>query len=399
MCREADLVEYFLHTQEFDKDAWTILFYTGQRQLVLSRHIFERNSKLLVCKGRPKLEEDLLAVMHAIESGGMLPQRLLDQARDMYGSLFGSVRGRVGALLQRALLTYPGSELWELAIDFSIEAERTAKSEHVLQMVEVKQPLSLEVKQPLPLAVEQPSQGHARGLKQASSLEILNSGNLLKRVEERRREMGIFGDHCVRHRFASGSRPGQNSPGPYPSTPVATSVRQHNHPLSILQNTWAQPADCEVRGCSVDGFEQLIQFLVQDTHVLDDVMDDVLELFSIFLAGSRALNKAEFHQAIASLTDDADVAHSSHSKDTTSRMHEMRVYTERMRGALTKEILKSQKDLTKCQGNETLMSSQQHVDFGLWQVLYCGGAKPVVTALQAMHKKYHFALEIESFAW
>jgi hypothetical protein len=284
MCREADLIEYFLHTQEFDKDAWTIIYYTGQRELVLSRHIFERNSKLLVCKGRPKLEEDLLAVMHAIESGGMLPQRLLDQARDMYGSLFGSVRGRVGALLQRALLTYPGSELWELAIDFSIEAEISAKSEHVLQMVEVKQPLSLEVKQPLPLEVEQPSQAHARGLKQASSLEILNSGNLLKKVEERRRQMGLFGDHCVRHRFASGSRPGQNSPGPYPSTPVATSVRQHNHPLSILQNALAEPADCEVRGCSVDGFERLIQFLMQDMHVLDDVMDDVLELFSLFIS-------------------------------------------------------------------------------------------------------------------
>lgn len=421
MCREADLVEYFLHNQEFDKDAWTIIYYTGQRRLVLSKRIFERNSKLLVCKGRPNFEEDLLAVMRAIESRGMLPQQLLDRAQDTYESLFDSVQGRVGALLQRALLTYPDSELWELAVDFSIQTSL----EHFAT----------------------PDRG-------------LNSEDLLKRVEEKRRELdSLDRHHCC---LSSGSHAGQTSPTLYPSTAEATPqnpsasqlfcARHQEHPPLSLQNAWTEPADCEVNpgvipvpltaaaaaaltpaasspavvpyvhkgeqekrgpgrrlkvtpiqnseydeisGCSVGGFERLIQFLMQDMHVLDDVMGDVLELFSLFLAGSRALNKTEFHQAIASLTENIGLGNnvpSSSQERKTSRRNKRKVYTARMYTALAKETRNSQKDIRS-------KELQEHADFRSWQVLYCGGAKAVVAALQAMHKKYHFALEIESFAW
>ena len=34
-----------------------------------------------------------------------------------------------------------------------------------------------------------------------------------------------------------------------------------------------------------------------------------------------------------------------------------------------------------------------------WQMMYCGGAKPVVDTLEAIHAKYKVPLRIESFAW
>ena len=34
-----------------------------------------------------------------------------------------------------------------------------------------------------------------------------------------------------------------------------------------------------------------------------------------------------------------------------------------------------------------------------WQIMYCGGAKPVVDTLEAIHEKYKLPLRVESYAW
>ena len=34
-----------------------------------------------------------------------------------------------------------------------------------------------------------------------------------------------------------------------------------------------------------------------------------------------------------------------------------------------------------------------------WQMMYCGGAKPVVDTLEAIHEKYKLPLRVESYAW
>ena len=34
-----------------------------------------------------------------------------------------------------------------------------------------------------------------------------------------------------------------------------------------------------------------------------------------------------------------------------------------------------------------------------WQMMYCGGAKPVVDTLEAIHEKYKLPLQVESYAW
>ena len=34
-----------------------------------------------------------------------------------------------------------------------------------------------------------------------------------------------------------------------------------------------------------------------------------------------------------------------------------------------------------------------------WQIMYCGGAPPVVAQLQQISKKYQVRLKVESFAW
>jgi len=34
-----------------------------------------------------------------------------------------------------------------------------------------------------------------------------------------------------------------------------------------------------------------------------------------------------------------------------------------------------------------------------WQMMYCGGAAPVVKSLEDIHEKYGIPLKVESFAW
>ena len=70
--RDADLVESYLNQVQFDDDAWSFIFYTGKRQLVLGNK--PKNARVKVCLGRPNLEELIVALgtrpSHAKEAPG-----------------------------------------------------------------------------------------------------------------------------------------------------------------------------------------------------------------------------------------------------------------------------------------------------------------------------------------
>ena len=124
MCRQADLIEYFLSHVDFSVNAWTIVYYTGKRALVLPEKIFTRNPMLKVIQGRPDLERDILGLMSAIEENTTLPEIIMNKASETYASMFlAGDDKKVHALIDRALARYSMVELFRIAVDCSILAK------------------------------------------------------------------------------------------------------------------------------------------------------------------------------------------------------------------------------------------------------------------------------------
>lgn len=123
MCRQPDLIEYFLRTVPFDDKAWTLIYYTGQRKLVISEEQFIQNPRILLLRGRPDLRQLILDIMHACETGGDLPRATLDKAREMYRETFrcGATQ-KFEALMERLQLTYSNKDLFRSALHCTMMA-------------------------------------------------------------------------------------------------------------------------------------------------------------------------------------------------------------------------------------------------------------------------------------
>lgn len=120
MCREHDLIEYFLRSVTFDDDAWSIIFYTGKTPLLLNEDQFLQNPRLLLVEGRPALKEDILSIIAAVETDSLLPNELLVRAAKMYRKTFRrSAADHLQVVLERATNTYTVETLYELAMEYS----------------------------------------------------------------------------------------------------------------------------------------------------------------------------------------------------------------------------------------------------------------------------------------
>jgi ferric-chelate reductase len=139
MCREAPLVEYFVRNCTFDDDAWSLIFYTGKRRLLLDETQFRDNPRLLIIQGRPDVEKDILSIMQAIEGDTLLDDKILRRARDTHEKIFNrSPAESFQALLERALATYTMSELFLLGVIFT-ENATSAKNEGMQMHVKAKE--------------------------------------------------------------------------------------------------------------------------------------------------------------------------------------------------------------------------------------------------------------------
>lgn len=72
LCRDASLVEYFLNHASFPTDAWTIIYYTGKKQLEMPEDKLPRS--VLIFNGRPDLNGVICELVSGIETGAGLPE-------------------------------------------------------------------------------------------------------------------------------------------------------------------------------------------------------------------------------------------------------------------------------------------------------------------------------------
>ena len=82
-CRDAALLEFYLDKCIFDTDAWTLVYYTGKRKLVLPPSI---QPTVLIFYGRPNFDCVVREVVVGTELGTGLPERVVAEAEDAIGA-------------------------------------------------------------------------------------------------------------------------------------------------------------------------------------------------------------------------------------------------------------------------------------------------------------------------
>ena len=101
MCRDASLLEFYVRSCLFPSDAWTLIYYTGRRRLVLDDAQLPRT--VMIFRGRPNLDCVVRELIAGIELETGLPERMVaesDQQRRSARRLFDefySPRGGDGA--------------------------------------------------------------------------------------------------------------------------------------------------------------------------------------------------------------------------------------------------------------------------------------------------------------
>ena len=118
MCRDPDLVEFYLANTEFDDDGWSFIFYTGKRRLVLGER--PPNPRVKVILGRPNLEELILGLVDSVVLGAPMPPALMERASAAEAAIYNKPPiARFCDALERAATSYSVEEMFRLAVSRS----------------------------------------------------------------------------------------------------------------------------------------------------------------------------------------------------------------------------------------------------------------------------------------
>jgi predicted ferric reductase/Ca2+-binding EF-hand superfamily protein len=73
-CRDAALVQFYVHNIEFDDDGFTLIYYTGKTPLQIDIDIPDN---MRIMQRRPKLVDEIPAIIESVETGVRLPESFL----------------------------------------------------------------------------------------------------------------------------------------------------------------------------------------------------------------------------------------------------------------------------------------------------------------------------------
>lgn len=157
--------------------------------------------------------------------------------------------------------------------------------------------------------------------------------------------------------------------------------------LTLLSTLVAPEEKNEADAITLEGFVTMIRIVMRD---FEGVSDYQLEQYfkAADLSGTGSLTASELENMIDSIRAAAE-----------------REEHERFSGLGNLQKAESKKDGRPAfkQRRPSLkdMSSKGDIEAAVdnWQMMYCGGAEPVVKQLTDVHLTYNIPLKIESFAW
>lgn len=117
ICRDAGLVEHFLANVDFGGYGYTLIYYTGKREIVLTDDL---PPNVFIFNGRPNLDRTISGIIHSIVSGEGLPEELNRNHR-VISKAPAEVRSKL--LLEKALSIYTMDQLF----DYTVKASSTTE--------------------------------------------------------------------------------------------------------------------------------------------------------------------------------------------------------------------------------------------------------------------------------
>jgi hypothetical protein len=311
-CRDADLIEFYMRHSNtpFGVDAWSFIFYTGKRKLVLGPKPANRRIKII--SGRfDSLEALVVAIIDHDEYGKPMPPELMKRAAESERVFYDkSTTRHVCDVLERALEAHSYDEIFDMALKRSADVDGLPPRE----------------------------------------VDLAGLVEILRRME--------------------GSAAGSSS---------LTDAQLGEHLTSQLK--WF---DGKAR-VNCEELKKMISTLLEahpsEGHDGEDVEPPHLMKKGTMKATMKSLLKGKGKMKGTMKGTMKGLLKGLELKGLPSR--KMRVVAAVERRSLADAKTKAER---KC-----------IVDG--WQMMYCGGAKPVVDSLEAIHEKYGLPLRVESFAW
>mmetsp|Transcript_21234 Transcript_21234/g.60918 ORF Transcript_21234/g.60918 Transcript_21234/m.60918 type:complete len:444 (-) Transcript_21234:984-2315(-) len=122
-CRDAGLVEYFLHKMDLSaisQYSFLLIFYTGHRELVVPRLL---PVNFFILRTRPSLTGTIAGIISLIEKGEDLPEEMYENQRELAEIPF---EKRIKIALSRVLSSYTREEFFEYGVEKTEELKLMA---------------------------------------------------------------------------------------------------------------------------------------------------------------------------------------------------------------------------------------------------------------------------------
>lgn len=380
MCRDADLVEFYMKNTQFDDDAWSFIFYTGKRALCLGDEPTNPHIKVLL--GRPDLEQLIKALVDNESNGTPMPAALMARANEvakkLYGkraSLYGekaSPAERCVAAVERAMASYSFTEMYAIAL---------ANTEAVNG--------------------EPPSQASLTGfVKMFHTVCGCHIGLTDEQLAEQFRTVDTNGDGLLSldelESIMDSLRKAKAAPATSEGVP-ATSEESRGERKPPSERRPHETATSEtVYGAQHAFLHSQMASAVADGHHPSN--DDSVEL-----------DASQPHTQPPPPEQRPIMGAPATPPPATNRPMLLSLPTVPSLTAAALALPKGAVDGLESVGNFLVERSLAAFDEASqrsrnslvtrWQMMYCGGAAPVVKSLEDIHEKYGIPLKVESFAW
>lgn len=449
MCRDASLLEFYLHAYDFDPHAWTLIFYTGKRQLAV------RNLRLpktvVVLPGRPQLEEVICELISGIEDGGGLPEAVLAEAEahlEAMRQLDARMRGegtddtdtpqgapvspllRFALLLTHVLRALTPGEVRELLASTSKGTGANGAGAEDTPTTDLPS-LCAVVTDTLQDAYgenDMRALGEAIGCSDEAFMELRVPATKLKSGD-----IEGFGMELLEllERTADANEPSM----PPPSTPIQAHVAAPSSDFKFVSRlSFATPTEATRLALLHEGSDVLVVESdfeddmpeITEHEALATDEDGAHELKSIpasdegkSVKSVKIARSVKFRQSLdvgavrGRVASRMAVASSARRHRLTQTGRAMRADSQ-SHGTYGWWLSATARDAPQYQ---TLQKATTAFSLGAssgetivarlaaggrlrtWQMLYCGGAQPVVDSLQAISRKHGIKLRVEKFDW
>ena len=349
-CRDASLLEFYLDKCSFDRQGWTCIYYTGKRKLRLP-HALQAN--VLVFNGRPELQRTIREMIIGVENGLGLPEDLLHDAEEVEQSMLAQDDGRFDhEMLSDAYHNLPVPERFSSLMHRSLA-----------------------------------SFGEGKLYERATEhFGVRTNHHRLLHVDE---PMEAAEVHLAIERFFA------------PVIEEGTSAFDKAEEMELYQFLFAAAGEVEGGDGGNDGKCSLSLLMKVCKQEMDNAM-----ILGKGVSPRRTTIKSPPRLGSMKQTSTAEDLHgrATHNFREQSKGRKRtsdQPPVEEGAGAVGASSASTMRrsSFAEADGPDAFVEAVGAHRLVTWQMLYCGGSRPVVAALEGVEKEYGIRLRVEKFDW